>query len=63
MGKTYWRDKPTMSIPEAARILGISRSLAYKMAGDGQLPALRLGQRRLIICTAAIARMLEGAGE
>lgn len=38
----------TCSLREAARALGISDSLAYKLAREGQFPArvLRIGQRR-----------------
>ena len=30
-------------VPEAARILGISRSKAYELINDGRLPVVRLG--------------------
>jgi hypothetical protein len=41
---------PTVSIPEAAKVLGISRGLGYALAGRGDLAAagvrvLRLGAR------------------
>lgn len=38
---------PTVSIPEAAKVLGISRGLAYELAGRQEFPAklLRLGAR------------------
>ena len=53
-------EKVTMTVPEAGRALGISRSLAFEMARQGKLPVLRLG-RRLLVPKAAVHRMLEGA--
>jgi excisionase family DNA binding protein len=32
-----------LRVPEVARMLGIARSLAYQMARDGRLPAIRIG--------------------
>jgi excisionase family DNA binding protein len=33
-----------LRIPEAARALGIARSLAYEMARDGRLPTVHIGK-------------------
>lgn len=33
-----------LRVPEAARMLGIARSLAYEMARDGRLPAIHIGK-------------------
>jgi len=49
--------RATLTIPEAAHILGISRSTAYELARTGELPVLRLG-RRLVIPTNALDRLL-----
>lgn len=38
----------TLTIPQVAEILGISRGLAYQLARSGQLPVLRLGNRMLM---------------
>ena len=46
-----------LSVPEAAKILGISRGLAYELARSGQLPVVRLG-RRLLVPKVALERML-----
>jgi excisionase family DNA binding protein len=48
---------PTISIEEAALILGISRSAAYRAAKVGQLLTFRVGRRRLVP-TAPLLRML-----
>ena len=39
----------TLSIPEVAETLGISRNLAYELAARGELPGLiRLGEKRVV---------------
>ncbi len=50
---------PTMSIPEAARVLGIARDTAYVLAARGELGVrvLRLG-RRLRVPTADLRKAL-----
>ena len=48
---------PTISIEEAALMLGISRSAAYRAAKAGQLVTFRVGRRRLVP-TAPLLRML-----
>lgn len=40
-------------VPRAARILGISRASAYRLAASGELPSRRLGGRVYVI-TAAV---------
>ena len=50
--------KLTVTVPEAARMLGISRGLAYEMAREGTIPTLRFG-RRMVIPLVAIERMLQ----
>lgn len=52
-----WRDRPTITVEEAAPILGICRSTAYVLARSGELPTLRLG-RRFVVPVAALRRML-----
>jgi len=50
-------ERLTLTVEEAARLLGISRGLAYEMARCGKLPVVRLG-RRLLVSKAALERML-----
>lgn len=52
--------RATMTVTEAAAVLGISRSTAYELARAGTLPALRLG-RRLVVPTHALEELLESA--
>ena len=54
-------EKMTLSIPEVAETLGISRNLAYELAARGELPGLiRLGQKRVVCSRLAIERLLQG---
>ena len=50
--------RETMTVPEAAKMLGISRGLAYEMARIGRLPTIRFG-KRLVIPRRALERLLE----
>ena len=52
------QEKLTITVPEAARMLGISRGLAYEMAREGTIPVLRFG-RRMVVPLAAIKRLLQ----
>ncbi len=49
----------TLTVPEAAKVLGISRALAYEAARTGDLPTVRFG-RRLVVPRAALDRVLNG---
>ena len=49
----------TMTVSEAARVLGISRSSAYECVRRGELRAVRLG-RRLVVPRSAITELLQG---
>lgn len=46
-----------LSVAEAARMLGISRALAYELARRQRLPVVRLG-RRIVVPEAAIRALL-----
>lgn len=48
-----------VSLQEAARLLGISKSLAYKLATTGEIPTILMGERRKIVPMAAIEKLLE----
>lgn len=56
------RQRPTLSVAEAAQALGIGRRLAYEAVRRGDLPVIRIGDRRVVVPTAALLAMLEGAG-
>ncbi len=50
----------TVTVTEAASILGISRSTAYELVRTGGLPSLRLG-RRIVVPTHALIDLLDSA--
>jgi excisionase family DNA binding protein len=47
----------TFTVPEAAVLLGISRSSAYECVRRGEIPSLTLG-RRVVITHAALEQLL-----
>lgn len=51
-------DRLTLTVEEAAALLGISRGLTYELVRRGELPVLRLG-RRLVIPRKALQAILE----
>jgi excisionase family DNA binding protein len=50
----------TVSVEEAAGLLGISRALAYELVRRGELPRLRLG-RRVVIPRKALREFVEAS--
>lgn len=40
--------KPTLTVAEAAELLGVSRGLAYDLVRRGEIPSIRLGRRLLV---------------
>jgi excisionase family DNA binding protein len=48
---------PTISVEHAAKLLGVSRSSAYRAAANGQLPTISFG-RRLLVPTHRLLEML-----
>jgi excisionase family DNA binding protein len=49
--------QPTMSVEEAGRLLGISRTSAYNAAKTGDIPTIRIGGR-LLVPTARLRDLL-----
>jgi excisionase family DNA binding protein len=54
--------KATLTVDEAAGILGVSRNSAYQAAHAGELPVIRIG-KRMLVPRLAFERMLESAGQ
>ena len=52
-----------ISVPAAARMLGVSRKTGYEMARLGQLPTIKCGHRRIVVPKAALMKMLEEVNE
>lgn len=51
----------TLSIPEAAKVLGVSKYSAYKAAKKGDIPILQIGKLRRVP-KAQLMRMIDGNG-
>ena len=49
--------RPTMTVEEAGRLLGVGRATAYAAAKAGDLPTFRMNGR-LLVPTAEIRRLL-----
>ena len=41
-------DSLLISIPDAAKALGIGRSMLYELIGEGRLQTVSIGRRRLV---------------
>ena len=53
----------TISVGEAAKLLGIGRALAYELARRNEIPVLKLGHR-FVVPRAALLRMIgDAAGD
>ncbi|MGI8684179.1 MAG: helix-turn-helix domain-containing protein [Acidimicrobiales bacterium] len=48
----------TLTVEEAAQLLGISRALGYELVARGELPSIRLG-RRIVVPRRALDALLE----
>lgn len=57
-----WRSRATVTVEEAAQILGVGRSTAYESARTGDLPTIAFG-RRLVVPVAKLRRMLGEAAD
>jgi excisionase family DNA binding protein len=52
-------DRVTITVDEAARLLGISRTMAFQAVRSGELPAIRV-RRRILIPVAQLNALLQG---
>ena len=53
----------TITVPEAAALLGISRNGAYELPARGALPGARRLGRRIVVSRQAVADFLAGDAE
>ena len=51
-------ERLTLTVEEAAELLGVSRALGYELVARGEIPSLRLG-RRIVVPRRAIEAMLD----
>jgi len=49
--------RPTLSVENAARVLGIGRNLAYEAVRRGEIQSIAVGKRR-VVPTAPLRRQL-----
>lgn len=54
----YLREHPTVSVEQAAELLGISKAYGYDLVKVGKLGAITLGDRRFRVKSAELLRML-----
>jgi len=54
--------RATLTITEAAEVLGVGRNFAYELARVGKLPTIRLG-RKVLVPRAALEALLARAGQ
>ena len=54
--------KMTLTIAEAAELLGISRGSAYEAARTGDLPVIRIG-KRLLVSRLRLEQLIGGKDE
>ncbi|MDP9442108.1 MAG: helix-turn-helix domain-containing protein [Actinomycetota bacterium] len=54
-------ERLTLSVEEAADLLGISRALAYVLVRRGELPGLQLG-RRVVVSKRALEELVTEGG-
>ena len=54
-------ERQTLTVEEAARLLGISRSSAYEAVRRGELPTVKIG-RRYVVPRVALERLLDQSG-
>jgi len=52
-------ERLTLTVEEAATLLGISRAFAYEAVNRGEIPAIRIG-RRVLVPKRALERLLSG---
>lgn len=55
--------RPTLPIPEAGQYFGLDRNAAYRAARQGYLPTVQVSERRWVVPTAALLKMLGMGGE
>ncbi|MBI4303954.1 MAG: helix-turn-helix domain-containing protein [Chloroflexi bacterium] len=53
-------DRLTLNVSQVAKILGVSRNLAYEAIRRGDLPCIRVGAKRILVPRAALEKMLQG---
>jgi excisionase family DNA binding protein len=55
-------ERATLTVSEAARLLGISRNSAYQGIMTGEIPHIKIG-RRILVPKVALMKLLERSNE
>ena len=53
------KEKYTMTVAEMGERLGISRPMAYDLVNRADFPAIRIGERRILVPVEAFEKWLE----
>jgi len=53
------RGRPTITVPEVGRLLGLGRAASYEAVTRGDIPSITIGRRKLI----PVAKLLLMLGE
>lgn len=56
-------ERKTYDVPEIAKMLGISRPSAYDLCASEGFPAIRIGERRIVIPHDAFDRWMQDAAQ
>ncbi len=56
-----WKERATITVPQAATVLGVSRSSAYEAVHRHSIPTVRIG-RRLLVPVGALLDLLNVGG-
>jgi excisionase family DNA binding protein len=59
--RTEPTERATLTVYEAAKLLGVGRNQTYQAIREGKIPHLRIGSR-IVIPRAALSKLLNGAG-
>lgn len=52
------REKVWLRVPDAAELLGLPRTRTYELIQQGELPAVRIGERSIRVNRAELERFL-----
>ena len=62
MAKRETSESLVLDVPEAGRLLNLSRATAYMLANQGIIPTIRFG-KRLVVPRKALEELLASAGK
>lgn len=57
-GKESFNSRLTYTVPEVAKLLGVNKIAAYRLAQQKNFPSIRIG-RRIVVSKAGLERWLD----